>query len=194
MQFFKRKYRSAEDEQLMEWLARGDECAFSHLYDRYASGLHAFFFKMLYADTHLAEDFVQELFCRVFENTDRFDSRRSFRTWLFSMAYNLCKNEYRKRERMPNPEAIPLYPGTEEEYDNSWEEARKKQLLEYGLKQLKESQRECLCLRYQQGFSIQEISEILRIPKGTVKSRLYYAIKELAEIVGARVKDEGRRL
>ena len=90
---------SNTDERLMQLVGRGDHEAFRELYGRHARRLQGFFLRMLEHDSDKAADFTQELFMKVYEQRRRFDARQSdFTTWLYAMAYNLCKNEYRHLE------------------------------------------------------------------------------------------------
>lgn len=75
----------------------GDEKAFDELYRRYARRLHGFFFRMLGREEQLAADFTQELFLRVWAARGRYECGRELCPWFFTMAYNLCRNEYRFR-------------------------------------------------------------------------------------------------
>ncbi len=181
MKFFKQKYHLFSDEQLVEEIAKGQERAFAMLYDRYAQAFYQFFYKMLYQEKPLAEDFVQELFCRIFEQAHRFDTSRPFKTWAYSIAYNLCKNEYRKRGRQIATESLTENASLLQEEKAFFENRLEKQILDKSISELSPAQRDCIVLHYQQGLSIEEIGEVLECPKGTVKSRLFYGIKKLAE-------------
>ena len=87
------------DEQLMQLIGQGNQEAFRQLYERHARRLQGFFLRMLAYDEEKAKDFTQELFIKVYEQSPRFNEGKSpFTTWLYSMAYNLCKNEYRHQE------------------------------------------------------------------------------------------------
>ena len=85
------------DERLMErFVAEGNGKAFEELYHRYAPRLKGFFVRML-SDPDLADDCLQELFLRIYEARESYRADRRFSTWVFAMAYNLCKNEYRRK-------------------------------------------------------------------------------------------------
>ena len=75
----------------------GDEKAFDELYRRYARRLYGFFFRMLGREGQLASDFTQELLLRVWAVRGRYECGRELCPWFFTMAYNLCRNEYRFR-------------------------------------------------------------------------------------------------
>lgn len=92
MTLFSSFKRDETDEQLMErFVFRDNEKAFEELYCRYAPRFKGFFIRMLSADGALADDFLQELFLRIYEARGSYQHGKQFSTWAFSMAYNLCK-------------------------------------------------------------------------------------------------------
>lgn len=165
----------------MQEIARRNERAFAVLYDRYGPRMHRFFYRMLWRDAAKAEDFTQELFLKIIEKPHLFDPERNFKTWLYSLANNLCKNEYRRK---PLPELSADLP-------DLWEDPLPELLdrpvfekyLRHGIDRLSEAQRQCFVLRFQEELTIAEIAEIVQCPEGTVKSRLHHALKHLREIL-----------
>lgn len=180
--FLKKSYHNHSDEDLMRLVAKGNELAFSELYDRYSGKMHSYFYKMLYQDVDLADDFTQELFLKVVEKPHLFDPERRFSTWIYTVAGNMCKNEYRKNSRHPMTNQIPEMANTEcfeylpDPIDRDFFEHQ----LKSAVNQLEDTHKQCFILRYQEGMSVKEISDIMEIPEGTVKSRLYYSMKKLA--------------
>jgi RNA polymerase sigma-70 factor (ECF subfamily) len=184
MKLFKPKYTALTDEDLMIALSKGDKLAFNELYQRYSGQLRGYFNNMLWRDKEKAEDFVHDLFAKIIRNPDYFDVNRSFKTWLFSVASNMCKNEYKKQEVRKNTSTgVEEYRHVSsssnvlsEVQDNQFKEA-----FEETLETLDEKHREVFTLRHFDGLSMKEIAEIMGINEGTVKSRLFYATKQLAE-------------
>ena len=181
MLFGKKIYHTRTDERLMQMLINGDSMAFNHLYHRYKERLLYYFYRMLHQSREKARDFTQELFFRILEKPHLFDTKKKFSTWLFSIANNMCKNEYRRLE---------VRRGTTVEsdldcfYDQEITSCEKNKLVEKifsALNEESEEHRSSFILKYREGFSIDEISEILGISKGTVKSRLHYARKKMQE-------------
>lgn len=171
-------YKSLPDEQLMRRLAsEGCESSFGELYDRYSERMHRYFYQTLGRDAHRADDFTQELFMKVVEKTALFDPERRFSTWLYTVAGNMVKNEYRRLSRKSEPPLVEdfLSENFSEDIDNQIFE----QHLQLALDELDETQRQCFLLRYQQDLSVREIAEILDCPEGTVKSRMFYTLKKL---------------
>ena len=99
MKLFNKKYNHYTDQDLVKFISKGNEAAFDELYKRYAEQLYRFFYKMLYQDEELAADFCQTLFMKVFDKANSFNPTLKFSTWLYSIASNMCKNEYRRHSR-----------------------------------------------------------------------------------------------
>ena len=184
MKFFRPKYSTLSDEELMIELSRGNKMAFNEIYNRYSKQLRGYFFNMFWRDKEKAEDFVHDLFAKIIRNPGYFDVNRSFKTWLFSVASNMCKNEFKKLEvRKNTSNGVDEHRNVtsnsnvlSEVQDNQFKEA-----FEETLETLDDKQREVFTLRHFDGLSLKEIAEIMGINEGTVKSRLFYATKHLAE-------------
>ncbi len=184
MKLFKPKYSSLTDEALMIALSKGDKMAFNELYQRYSGQLRGYFMNMLWRDKEKAEDFVHDLFAKIIRNPDNFDVNRSFKTWLFSVASNMCKNEYKKQEvRKNTSNGVEDYRNVSSNNNvlNEVQDVQFKEAFEETLETLDEKHREVFTLRHFDGLSMKEIAEIMEINEGTVKSRLFYATKQLAE-------------
>ena len=178
---FGKKINKINDEKLMQMVGNGHQQAFNELYQRYSNRLYYYFFRMLGNSQELANDFLQDLFMKIIEKPERFNPAYSFSAWVFTVAHNMCKNEYRKRdvrkELVQNNDTLTCE--TEPVLQVRREELIK-QIYE-SLKDLKPEQQSAFLLFYREGFSINEISEILDLPKGTVKSRLHYTRKYLEQ-------------
>lgn len=184
MQLFKPKYTSLSDEELMKALSKGDQRAFDELYKRFYSQLLGYFKNMLWGDREKAEDMVHDIFAKIIKNPDYFDTNRSFRTWLFSVASNMCKNEYKKQAVRKNTSTgVEDYRSISSSTNVLAEvqDIQFQQAFEENLAKMDEKHREVFALRHLQGLSMKEIAEVMEINEGTVKSRLFYATKFLAE-------------
>lgn len=179
---FRKKNKISSDSELMQQIVSGDQAAFGELYHRYKSRMYYYFYRMLGNSAEQANDFLQELFMKLIEKPESYNPAYNFSTWLYSVANNLCKNEYRRREVRQGYQASEIQETLVDclnVYSIEPEQAVEK--IFQTLELLGEEHRSAFLLRYREGFSIKEVAEILELPEGTVKSRLFYAKKLLAE-------------
>jgi RNA polymerase sigma-70 factor (ECF subfamily) len=181
------RYKKFSDQKLMGCIQRGDTSAFNELYERYSKRLLFYFFRELGGDQGKAQDFLQDVFLKIVEKPGLFDAEKNFSTWVFTVAYNMCKNEYRRlqvREIVENnPDMDKVLQDCESEYHPSEKRVDQKtfqKALSTELDQLDDGHRTAFLLRHQQNLSIREIGEILGCSEGTVKSRLFYTTQKLA--------------
>ncbi len=182
MALFKHPYERHTDEQLMVLVAQKDQKAFEVLYDRYGKPMFNYFHRMLWKDREKSRDFTQELFTKLINKPHLYDPARPFKTWLYSIANNMCKNEYAKHDvrRVAHAEL------KRDDHFTSGMDAQKSMdrsqfmgKLTEVLSGLDEVKRTTFELRFHQEMSIIEISEAMQCSEGTVKSRLFYTLKEL---------------
>lgn len=181
MNLFRKKYRQYTDEALIGLLSKGSEPAFDELYHRYADRMQSYFYRLLYQDAELASDFCQNLFLKIFEKANAFNDSYKFSTWMYTIASNMVKNEYRRQssstsETFQKTISLKLEPQAPKNLDKEIFQRN----LQNALNQLEEKHRLCFTLRYQEEKSVKEISTILACPAGTVKSRIHYALKKLS--------------
>ncbi len=177
-------YHNEADEMLVPLIANGSVAAFDEIYKRYAQKMFSYFYRMLWKNKELAEDFTQELFMKIMAHAYRFETDRTFSTWMYSIANNMCKNEYRKKEtQMKHTIAQPILSvaGTEKNTDLQ----KFKQALSACIGRLPEEKQTLFTLRFQEQLSIPEISAVLKIPEGTIKSRVFYLLKDLKDELSA---------
>ncbi len=91
-------HTSHTDEELLKLSAEGQKTAFEEIYNRYSGRIYNYFLRMNRNDSAKAQDLTQDLFLKIIQNQADFDLTRSFKTWIFSMANNMCKNIYRHQE------------------------------------------------------------------------------------------------
>jgi len=144
-----------------------------------------------------AKDLAQEVFISVFESIKGLKEEIKFDAWLTQITLNHCRNrwKYLKRRRYFSSDSLDDPIETEDGsvpravYDPSdnpetlLEKKMIQQLIQRGLLELKEDQRELLVLRDLQGFSYEEMGETLGLPEGTIKSKLHRARMDLKEIL-----------
>lgn len=182
-------YQQLTDERLVFLINEGDEKACTELYGRYSQRMLMYFYRMLNYNEEKAQDFLHDLFIKVIEKASLFDGQRRFSTWIYTVASNMCKNEYRSREvrKILAYTDQPIEKGDEEEVslDDILQMKQFGSCLQEELHQLNEIHREVIILRYQEELSIKEISQVMACTEGTVKSRIFYALKKLAACLQA---------
>ncbi len=179
---FGKRNRESADNELMQQIVAGDQAAFGQLYHRYKDRMYYYFYRMLGNSPEVANDFLQELFMKLVEKPESYNPKFSFPTWFYSVANNMCKNEYRRREVRNEFQAAEAFsPQLDFPAEASVEPEQLIGKIFATLEEMGEEHRSVFLLRYREGFSISDVAEILGLPEGTVKSRLFYARKVLAE-------------
>lgn len=167
----------------MPLIQNGNTRAFDEIYTRYSSKMLRYFHKMLNKDENKAQDFLQDLFVKIIEKAHLYDPKKRFSTWLYTLAANMCKNEYRRNAVRGSQVQLDGTPDlTAETYDclKALDMQSFNIQLPNAINQLTEKHKTVFLLRYQQELSIKEIALILDCSEGTVKSRIFYALKKLA--------------
>ena len=135
-----------------------------------------------------AQDLVQDTFVQAFQSAHRFRHQSSLYTWLHSILLNLTRHHHRDGKRLVyDNELAAQESSTPEEplHAVDFENARSE--LDRALRRLSDSHREILVLRYYEHFKINEMAQVLGVSKGTVKSRLHYAIQEMQKLLPAEM-------
>lgn len=171
----------SDDASLLRRSLTGEEAAFEALYLRYAPSLKAYFRRMMNRNDQQAEDMCQGLFLKVLEKGGQYNSTHSFKTWLYSMAHNMCKNEYRHREvHKRNETHLAGEQISRYRADTELDKSSFKDSLQAALQELDEEKRQAFILRFKHELSIKEIAVVTGAAEGTVKSRLFYTLRELS--------------
>jgi len=172
--FHLKPLRQQTDEQLMVRAATGSDTAFEELYRRYARRLKGFFFLQLGGDEELAADATHDVFLRAYEARDRYQEGRRVDTWLFTIAYNICRNHYRSNayeaELLATLDAEPV---ADQQIEVQLDQAALDEALTQVLAELPAPLHQIFSLHYQEELTITQIAEIVGVPEGTVKSRLH---------------------
>ncbi len=173
------------DEDLIRELQKGRKEAFDVIVDRYSGPLHNFIYRIV-GDATAAQDLLQETFIRLWTNRQSYREIARFSTWLYTVAGNLAKSELRRRKvRRFFSLSVGAESGFDREDDRTLElpdedadpetDFERRQILsrvEEEVQRLPVLFREVIILRDLQELSYEEISTILKIPLGTVKSRV----------------------
>ncbi|MBP7808581.1 MAG: sigma-70 family RNA polymerase sigma factor [Bacteroidia bacterium] len=187
MQHKKSRFSVLSDEELMLHLRSGEVLAFDEIYYRYSKQLLGYFIRMLNFDKGLAEDALQDLFLKIAEYPEKFDASRSFKTWIFSIASNSCKNFYRHQKVVFESKEELSYLGEKANNDEFLKAASRmdakefRKILDEALNELSPEKKEAFILKYQEDKTIADIAFIQNCPEGSVKSRLHYTLKTLEE-------------
>jgi len=182
------------DEQLIAAYQAGDRNSFTELVSRYERELFHFLVRFL-SDKAAAEDVFQETFLQIHQSAHDFDTHRRFRPWLFTIAANKARDLIRSNSRRPtNPlqaningndeesgEFLDLMRSSDESPDAPLEKRELRQKVQMTVTNMPENLREILLLSYFHQFPYKQISDILDIPLGTVKSRLHSAVANFAD-------------
>lgn len=176
--FFKR-LEDKTDEQLMVLVQQGHTDAMTLLYRRYAKALLRYFFRMLWKKESLAQDFLHDLFLKIIERADHFKEGYRFSTWLYSSAYNMCKNEYRKQAFREAVQISGIQTTSPDAHDDLTQKEFR-EALDDALNVLEEDDKNLFVLRFEMEMPVDEIAALVSIPAGTVKSRIFYLKKKLA--------------
>ena len=173
------KAAEPSDEQLIARFQQGDEYAFDLLVKRYRDPLMNFIFRFV-GDKIDAEDILQETFLRLYKNKHYYKEIAKFSTWIYTIAGNLAKTELRKRKRR-NLFSIHNFMSTEKDYELPDKGITPEKYtnavitdteIQKAIDKLSPKFKQVILLRDVQGFSYEEISQIVSIPLGTVKSRV----------------------
>jgi len=192
------------DEQLLDSYRHGDRATFALLVGRYQRELYHFLVRFL-GNRAAAEDVFQETFLQVHQSAEQFDPQRRFRPWLFTIAANKARDLIRSQARRPaNPLQATISPGDDESGEfidlmqsaselpsDPMEKRELQQLVHNTVATMPEHLREILLLSYFHQFPYKQISEILDIPLGTVKSRLHAAVAHFADRWRAQNEKKG---
>ncbi len=189
-------YASSDDRELAALAARGREGAFRELLGRYERPVFSLVYRMV-RDRTLAEDLAQEAFIRAFNAIGSYDPSYKFSSWIFKIANNHAIDHLRRRKldtvsidgspyARSDEEADRSRPvlRSEEESPEEYVEARELgSRIEEAIGRLRPEYRSVILLRHVEGRSYDEISEVLDLPLGTVKTYIHRARNELREML-----------
>ena len=182
------------DEDLMMKCRKGDIGAFELLVRRYQNPLINYIHRSI-DDYHRSEDLSQETFLRVFKSAGRYEPTASFRSWLYTIATNLCRNEIRNRSRRNTCSFEDLVAEGEDVYhteimrdtrylpDILLEKKEQRQMIRKALTQLPENQRVALTLITYQDLRYEEVAEILGCSVGAVKALIHRARQKMKKLL-----------
>jgi RNA polymerase sigma-70 factor (ECF subfamily) len=173
------------DEQLVAALKAQDPAGVQELLDLHGSRLLRFAFLLCGNETE-AQDFVQETFLQAIRSVHRFQGRSAVYTWLHAILLNVIHSAHRHNARLVYDNDL-LNREVAAETANQLDAETASSALRLALQRLSAPHREIIVLRYYENMKIGEMAGHLRVSKGTVKSRLHYAIQELQKNLPAEL-------
>ena len=190
-------HRTAGDDDLMLATAMGDRAAFAELMERHRSWVRSLMFAFVRSDAQ-SDDLTQEAFCRAFEHADTYAARGHFVAWLKRIAVNLAKDYLR---RQAHTTCVPFHECEETAIaDHRFDpmmalaSGALRDDLRAAIQALPDEQRLAVVMHYFGDMSLQDIAWAMKCPVGTVKSRLFYALRRVRVTLTAQWEnDEGER-
>lgn len=177
---------------------QGDKNAQGKLVQLWYKRIYNFAFKF-FQDHDLAMEVAQKTFISMCRNLEGLQDTSRFKSWLYTIAVNYCREELRKKksnrsvpfEFVVNPEAenSPRWEGSAMRHENperQFQQAELSEILQQALMTLSEEQREVVIMKEFEGLKFREIAEVLNISENTVKSRMYYGLDGLKKILEQR--------
>ena len=177
------------DEQLIKQFQEGDRQSYNELVFRYKDKILNFLYRFVY-DMDLAEDLAQETFLKVYLKKDSYREISKFSTWMYTIASNLAKTELRKIKRRKTYSISEIsdvdrevnFFVQDENSDDKLDD-NESNILHESIFELEEDFRTIIILREIQELSYENISKILKLPLGTVKSRINRGKLKLRDIL-----------
>ena len=183
--------QATSDEVLIGRIASGDRLAMQVLFARHHVRVYRFVLRVVRDETK-AEDLISEVFLDVWRQADRFEGRSAVSTWLLAIARFKALSALRRR---PDEELDEETAGAIEDPSDDPEVALDKKdkgaMIRKCLTGLSAEHREIIDLVYYHEKSVEEVAEIVGIPENTVKTRMFYARKKLAELLKAAGIERG---
>ena len=174
---------SSPDEMLITRIAHGDQLAMRTLFGRHRVPLYRWLLRLV-GDEALAEDLLSDVFLDVWRQAAAFEARSSVSTWLLAIARHKALSARRRRtdaeldEKVASKVADPA-----DDPEVVLQKKTRAELLRHSLAQLSPEHGEVIDLVYFHGKSVKEVAEIVGIAEATVKTRMFYARKKLADFV-----------
>jgi RNA polymerase sigma-70 factor (ECF subfamily) len=181
-----RSLNAQSDEALIKAISAGDQAAMRTLYARHNDRVFRFIARMV-TDAGRAEDLVSEVFIDVWSQADRFEGRSQVSTWILSIArfkaLSALLAQRRRRVAELDENAMEMIEDTADTPEQSVLNQDCSAQLRACLAQMSREHREIINLVYYHEKSVEEVAKIIQMPKNTVKTRMFYARKRLAQLL-----------
>ncbi|AVT78820.1 RNA polymerase sigma factor [Rhodopseudomonas palustris] len=175
--------RATSDEMLLASIAGGDRTAMHTLYARHNVRVYRFILRIV-RDAATAEDLVSQVFLDVWRTARQFEGRAQVSTWLLSIARfkSLTALRQRQHEDIDQDDVLEIADGSDSP-ETALDRSRTSDILRACIAKLSPAHREIINLVYYHEKSVEEVGRIVGIPQSTVKTRMFYARKQLAELL-----------
>jgi RNA polymerase sigma-70 factor (ECF subfamily) len=185
----RRQHLLLADEDLISFVGQGDAEAFTTLYDRHGRAAFSLAYRMM-GERQAAEDLAQDAFLKVWRSASSYRAERgSVRTWILSIVHNRGIDQIRsyasRRRTQDKIEASAPRSQPSEAFAQTWRNSQRDQIRE-ALNTLPPEQLKILELAYFSGYTHVEISDLLSLPLGTVKSRMRLGLKKIRDYFESR--------
>jgi RNA polymerase sigma-70 factor (ECF subfamily) len=171
------------DQTLIEAIAGGNQVAMRTLYERHSTRVYRFILRIVCNATR-AEDLLSEVFTDVWSQASRFEGRSQVSTWILSIARFAALSAIRRRDDAALDEtAMELLEDSADTPEEAVLKEDRSAQVRRCLVQMSPEHREVIDLVYYHEKSIEEVADIIRAPKNTVKTRMFYARKRLAQLL-----------
>jgi RNA polymerase sigma-70 factor, ECF subfamily len=178
--------KTSSDETLIKSIAAGDRLAMRTLFARYRVAVYRWLLRLV-NDEALAEDLLSDVFLDVWRHAASFEARASVSTWLLAIArYKALSARRRRTDAALDDQIASTVADPAEGPDLVLEKKSTTELMLACLAELSPEHREVMDLVYYHEKSVREVARIIGIPEPTVKTRMFYARKKLAELVAGR--------
>jgi RNA polymerase sigma-70 factor (ECF subfamily) len=182
---------SASDEILIGRIAQGDRLAMEVLFARHQVRVYRFLLRFV-GNTAAAEDLIGDVFLDVWRQANRFEGRSAVSTWLLAIARFKALSSMRRRpEEELDEDTAGAIEDTSDNPEVSVQKKDKSTALRKCLEALSPEHREVIDLVYYHEKSVEEVAQIVGIPEATVKTRMFYARRKLAELLKMAGIDRG---
>lgn len=175
--------QTTSDEMLLQSIADGGRTAMQILYSRHNVRVYRFILRIV-RDSTIAEDLVSQVFLDVWRTAKQFEGRSQVSTWLLSIARFKALTALRQRrfEDIDQEEVLEIADGSDTP-ETSLDRANTNAILRACVAKLSPAHREIINLVYYHEKSVEEVGQIIGIPQSTVKTRMFYARKQLADLL-----------
>jgi RNA polymerase sigma-70 factor, ECF subfamily len=176
-------YKNESDEGLIEAIAAGSQSAMRTLYARHRVRVFRFIARLV-IDTGRAEDLVSEVFIDVWNQAGSFEGRAQVSTWILSIArFKALSALRRRRDAQFDEVAMEMIVDTADTPEQTVVSTDRNKQLRGCIAQMSREHREVIDLVYYHEKSVEEVAEIIHMPRNTVKTRAFYARKRLAQLL-----------